>query len=189
MIINLHGFRSIGNNSKYEIFLRHFGHEAVYSPTLPASPFEAIDLIESFLSRHTGSRPILVGTSLGGFYAYVIHHRWSISAHLINPSLTPWNTLAVHLGIHTRFDSLEPFEWTAGHVEELRLLGAEVGLGVNPGVDLHFYLGMNDEVIDHSFLRSAFPDCGKIWTDDSHRFSEENIETYVVPAIRSELEL
>jgi uncharacterized protein len=184
MIINLHGFKSHGNNSKYEVLARHFGEDSVFSPTLPASPFEAVALVESYLSRYSGSTPVLVGTSLGGFYAYVLHNRHGIPTHLINPSFTPWNTLNNQLGSHIRFDTGEAFEWTSQYVDELRDLGSEMSQLANARPKLTFYLGENDEVIDHAYLHNEFPECKKIWTDDTHRFSQENVERLVIPEIR-----
>lgn len=187
MIINLHGFKSHGNNSTYQELARHFGTDSIVSPTLPVSPFDAIELVESLLPRYINAHPILVGTSLGGFYAYVLHKRHGFYSHLINPSFSPWETLSNQLGPHIRFDIDEAFEWTSQDIEELQVLGAEINKQTNAPQKLTFYLGKNDELINHSYLNAAFQESKKIWTDDTHRFNQKNVKKLVIPEIRKQV--
>ena len=186
MIINLHGFKSQGNNSKYKILLKHFDKELIYSPTLPVSPKETVELINNFLIKNQKYPNIFIGTSLGGFFAYYLFNKHDSPAHLINPSLKPWLNLSQQIGLHTRYDSNESFEWKSEYLQELIDLNSLICVKENLDINLNFYLGKNDEIINHDYLKTEFKNCSKIWTDDNHRFSEMNFEKYVIPKIKEQ---
>ena len=79
-----------------------FEKEEVISPDLPLSPLAAFDICSQILI----SRPeesFLVGSSLGGFYAYCLANKFRIPCLLINPSLTPFVSLVGSIGEVTNF--------------------------------------------------------------------------------------
>jgi predicted esterase YcpF (UPF0227 family) len=87
-------------------------------PALPASPAAAIALIVERIAPT--ERDVVVGSSLGGYYARHLAESCGPRTVLLNPSVRPAESLARHLGRGTLFHSDEPFEFIAEHLAELR---------------------------------------------------------------------
>lgn len=123
MIIYLHGFRSHGRGAK-GVALRHFCEEekiGVIAPSLSSIPDLAIqtleDLIEAFLKTEKVS---LIGSSLGGYYAMYLAHKYHLRCVLINPAITPYLTLERGLGFPPNVYDQSTFEWNRAHLEMLK---------------------------------------------------------------------
>ncbi|MBV8647377.1 YqiA/YcfP family alpha/beta fold hydrolase, partial [Paludibacterium sp.] len=71
-IIYVHGFNSTGTGSdKYLMLVDRFGKDHVSTLDLPYAPMQAIAALEDLIAEinKNDDNIILVGTSLGGFYA------------------------------------------------------------------------------------------------------------------------
>lgn len=172
MILYLHGFASTGEGGKWELLRDAFPEHDVQSPTLPVDPIEALDVVGDLLAKHRDDRHLVIGTSLGGFFAYVAAARFpGVSAVVINPAMTPWDGMEQHIGTVTRFDTDETFAWTAEHVANLKRLFDDAGRA--PGDRVHFVLARDDELLDHSGIPDAFPEVTSVqWFDEAeHRFT------------------
>lgn len=88
-VIYVHGYGSTGNTDT-AVNLRRIlgaGFELV-SPTYDGSnPLEAARMLEQLVS--TPDAPIIVGTSLGGFFANYLALTCNRPAVIVNPTLTP----------------------------------------------------------------------------------------------------
>ena len=120
MILFIHGFASCGLGQKSRLLIEHFGRDRVLTPDLPFSPAEAI----AFLDRLLDEQPVelLVGSSLGGYYATRLNQQRSIPSVLINPAVRPWELLVDHLGPQQRWCDGQTFEFTAAHARQLETL-------------------------------------------------------------------
>lgn len=123
MIIYLHGFRSHGRGAK-AVALRHFceeEHIGFIAPSLSSIPDLAIqtleELIEVFLKTEKVS---LIGSSLGGYYAMYLSHKYDLRCVLINPAITPYITLERGLGFPPNVYDQSTFEWNRAHLEMLK---------------------------------------------------------------------
>lgn len=125
MIFYLHGFRSSPDSLKARQLkgaLQERGLEdRWWCEPLPPSPLAAIQLVESVLESGS-SRPLLVGSSLGGYYATYLSERHGAPAILINPAARAFDALAPWVGPHHNLYTGEDFELTQQHIEELRAL-------------------------------------------------------------------
>lgn len=66
---------------------------------------------------------VVVGSSLGGFYATVLAERLGCRALVLNPAVDPARDLTSHIGRLTSYHDLETsFEFRAEHIDELRAL-------------------------------------------------------------------
>ena len=156
MILHLHGFRSVGNNAKYYILKRSFRDEKVISPTLPCNPPQTLSLIETIIADND-EPTIVVGTSLGGFYAFYTAVVHDIPAALVNPALKPWESLQNQVGIQKRIETGDRFEWKAEYLLFLKGMGDTIeNVGISDH-NLNFFLSTDDELIDHSYVPLAFP--------------------------------
>lgn len=102
-IVYLHGFASVGIGYKSESIRMAFDKCQVFSPDLPVDPKKVCELIENLLATLDDNPKILVGTSLGGFYAYYFSQLLRIPCILINPSMSPSNTLGKRVGTYINY--------------------------------------------------------------------------------------
>jgi predicted esterase YcpF (UPF0227 family) len=161
MIFYFHGFASSGNSWKIGELKKHLANETIIAPTLPVNPQEVVKLFEHVVTEQ--KKPdLLIGSSLGGFYAYYAATRFNIPAVLINPSITPWITLQGYIGINQRYYSGEPFEWKAQYLESLKKLSDEINVYGPKHHLLHFFLSTDDEVLDLKVIPDQFPNAGSI---------------------------
>ena len=146
-LLYLHGFTSGPQSHKAQALrtrmeARGLG-AAFVCPQLPASPAQAMSLIERLIESH----PILalVGSSLGGYYATWAAEHYDLRAVLVNPAVVAHIALEKYIGQQRWLYSGEDFEFTPEHVEELR--GLEVPRLTHPE-KLWLLLEEGDESLD-----------------------------------------
>lgn len=95
--VYLHGFESGPSSAKARetaAFLARDGRGAsLQCPQLPVHPAEAFALLEG-LCAPLPPDSVLIGSSLGGFYATWAAERFDLRAVLINPAVRPFDRLA-----------------------------------------------------------------------------------------------
>jgi len=156
MILYLHGFRSSPLSHKATLMqeaLRKRGYEERWRcPSLPASPRQALELANSIIAgaeADQGLVPerelVVVGSSLGGYYAGCLAWRWGCPAVLLNPVIHAARDLATQVGRHTLYHSDEVFVFLQAHVEELAAMAVP-----RPRDPRRYYLlaAKGDEVLD-----------------------------------------
>lgn len=125
MLIYIHGFDSAPQSFKARITEEWFaarGRTDEYRcPALPPSPRAAMALLEAEIAG-AGPGVSLIGSSLGGYYATALAERHGLKAALLNPAVRPYELLAAHTGKRRNHHTGEEYEFTPGHVEELRTL-------------------------------------------------------------------
>jgi len=170
-ILYLHGFASCGEGNKSSELKKYFGEKNVLSPDLYPSPLDTIAMIEGILKSE--NIDLIIGSSLGGFYATYLAHENEMKAVLLNPSTEPWNTLAPYVGWQQRFCDEEVFEFKAVYLEQLRTMEAIPGNG-----KYLVLLQSEDEVLDYTKAQSLY-NKHKVIVEygGNHRF--ENIHDYM----------
>jgi predicted esterase YcpF (UPF0227 family) len=147
MIVNIHGFRGEGNNSKYRWLCENTPRHAIYSPTfhyVNENPYSILDHLVNNIASYFRENPdnpmgvYVVGSSLGGFFARCINQIYpEVTAILINPLLVPFLHLREYLQIHqcqAYLDLLARYAYEDKHGSQ---------------DNLHVFIGDSDEVIDH----------------------------------------
>ncbi len=187
MIIYLHGFNSGGRSHKAAWLREHLAPLPVFAPDYPAHRArEALRVLRKFIRRLRRENPrdrrlMLIGSSLGGFWAQRLAPEFDASMVLINPSVRPDETLAHHTGCY-------PNEATGGETvltaDDVRALKAQRVDPCNPAVPTLVLLDAGDEVLDHRLAEAAFRGCGRtiVYPGGSHRF--EHLPD-ALPAIRA----
>ena len=129
-------------------------------------PRQAIAELERQISEL--GRPLLVGSSLGGYYATYLAERHDLKALLINPAVTPHSRFDGYLGPQTNLYSGERWDLTEDHVAAL----AE--LEVPPPQDAKRYqvwLQTGDETLDYRDAASFYQGCAvRIQAGGDHGF-------------------
>ena len=137
-VIYFHGYGSNGNTDTAKNLRSALGADFdVVSPSYNGSlPAEAARALQCVCLRDTAAHPILVGTSLGGFFANYFSRTLGLPAVIINPSLTPSVSLkkyGEHPDVSNAYAALE---------------AAERRCTTRPARIV--ILGMQDEVLDHA---------------------------------------
>ncbi|WP_068635344.1 YqiA/YcfP family alpha/beta fold hydrolase [Thauera butanivorans] len=152
MIVYLHGFRSAPASIKARALKARMIEcglgEYFWCEQLPVSPRAAIALAESAIerARAAGLTPTVAGSSLGGYYATWLAERHGLRAVLVNPAVVAPLSLEAYVGIQDNLYTGERFEFTHGHIDELRAL--EVPAITRP--ERYWLLAeTGDEVLDY----------------------------------------
>lgn len=118
MILYLHGFNSSGDSDKMNLLRKQTNIE-IQSPTLPVSPKETIQYIRNIIIENK-KKVMLIGTSLGGFYSLYFSKLMDIPSILINPSLSPFETLKSKIGTQINYKIKQEYNWNETYIEELK---------------------------------------------------------------------
>ena len=128
MIIYLHGFRSAPASIKAQALKARMVErglaDSFWCEQLPVSPRAAIALAEAAIgrARAAGLTPTVVGSSLGGYYATWLAEHHDLQAVLVNPAVVAPLELGAYVGTQDNMYTGERFEFTRGHIDELRAL-------------------------------------------------------------------
>ncbi|MDX3893784.1 YqiA/YcfP family alpha/beta fold hydrolase [Pusillimonas sp.] len=153
MILYLHGFRSSPSSAKAVMLGRALGERGYggkwHCPQLPAGPAQAMALCDALIDQHHDdgkNEPlILMGSSLGGYYATCLAEKRQCRAVVLNPVVHAARDLATQVGEHTQYHSDEPFVFLPEHVDEL----ARMAVGRPADPKRYFLLAATgDEVLD-----------------------------------------
>lgn len=167
----MHGFSSCGEGNKSFQLKKYFSQAEVLSPNLPYSPSAAMTYLENILQNE--NIDLLIGSSLGGFYATYLAEKHAMKAVLLNPSTQPWKTLAPYIGKQKRFCDEDLFDFKACYIEEMKRLE------VSPEKGQYLLLLQSaDELLDYTKAQSLY-NTHKIIVEigGNHRF--ENIDEYM----------
>jgi len=175
MIIYLHGFNSGGRSQKAAWLREHLAPEPVFAPDYPAHRAkEALRVLRKFIRRLRRENPnrrklMLIGSSLGGFWAQRLAPEFGACMVLINPSMRPGETLAGHTG---RYRNEATGEETVLNAQDVLALKAHHVELCNPKVPTLLLLDAQDEVLDYRVAETALRGCGKtiVYPGGSHRF-------------------
>jgi len=135
-------------------------------PALHHHPRQALVQLEEAITEL--GRPLLVGSSLGGYYATHLAERHGLKALLINPAVTPHRRFDGYLGPQTNLYSGEVWDLTEDHVVALG------ELEVPPPQDVERYqvwLQTGDETLDYRDAEAFYRGCAlRIRAGGDHGF-------------------
>lgn len=158
MIVYLHGFRSSPQSFKARLLadrMAALGRSDEYlCPQLPASPREAIMLVERLIAPLAADRLTLIGSSLGGAYATWLAEKTGCRAVLLNPAIQPARDLAEHVGSTTAYHSDAPFEFKQEYIAELTALAID---RISRPERYFLVAATGDEVLDWREMVAHYP--------------------------------
>lgn len=169
-ILYLHGLNSSPASLKASQLVRAMAQmglaDRLRVPALHHHPRQAIAQLERLILEL--ERPLLVGSSLGGYYATHLAERHSLRALLINPAVRPHLRFDGYLGPQKNYYNDETWELTADHVTAL----AE--LDVPPPHDparYQVWLQTADETLDYRDAQAYYRACAlRIQAGGDHGF-------------------
>jgi predicted esterase YcpF (UPF0227 family) len=162
-IVYIHGFNSSPQSAKARLvgedLGRRFPSVTYVVPALPARPgAAAMAVLDAALDSLAGQglTPVLLGSSLGGFYAAFLAERRGLRAVLVNPVVHPHKLFAAHLGEQQNIYTGERYALTCAHVEELAAMSVE---RMTRPQDVLVLLQTGDETLDWQQAWAHYAGC------------------------------
>lgn len=125
-LLYLHGFLSGPESAKSQqlaaIFAELGQSERLFAPQLPAEPQAVMQLLTTWLAEQDLTQLVVMGSSLGGFFATVVAERYDLPAVLINPAVRPHQLAHHFLGTHRYYYSAQEVTVTPEMIEALAAL-------------------------------------------------------------------
>jgi predicted esterase YcpF (UPF0227 family) len=85
----------------------------------------SLDMVTRHIDQSNADRIVIIGSSLGGFYANYLAEKYDCKAVVLNPAVKAARELAPHVGMLTAYDSDEPFDFRPEYIDELKALQVE----------------------------------------------------------------
>ena len=169
MIFYIHGFNSSAASSSGRLLERQLGvrvHAMEYrSDAMYADSFKSLT---EQLNRHGDGCNVLVGTSMGGFYALMLSQALQTPCVAFNPVVEPRQQLRQFLGRNVNFVTQKAYDFTEGMLDSYPERVADPG----NNVPVQVYVSETDELLQGNaeLVRAIFPDCTV--TRTSHRIGD-----------------
>ena len=132
LLVYLHGFRSSPRSSKAVMTgeavaaLSTIQHPIEwYCPQLVASPKSSMEMVINHIEAAKPDRLVVIGSSLGGYYANFLAEKYHCKAVVLNPAVRAPKELASHVGMLTEYDTDEPYDFRSEYIDELKALQVE----------------------------------------------------------------
>lgn len=155
MILFVHGLNTSGQCDKCQLLKKYAKHASI--PSLDLLNVE--QSLETLRANITDEIEIIIGASLGGFYAHYLAKKYDKELLLINPIINPLNFInAVDLG---------NLDKNALVVEIQRLLSFNNSHDFYQAVEVLF--GLDDEIIPFNQARDYFANYSCKYYKDDHR--------------------
>lgn len=175
MIVYLHGFNSGGRSAKATWLREHLPEITVLSPTYPAHVADAApEVLREYFARVRGEHPedkklLLVGSSMGGFWARYLAPELGAGMALINPAMHPDTDLLQLVGLIRNEATGEEYVLTEAQVKALARYQVPK---CNPDVPTLVLLDEADEVLDYREAQAFYRACDRVivYPGGSHRF-------------------
>jgi len=152
LFVYLHGFRSSPRSSKAVMTAEAVKTLASadntidwYCPQLLASPKDSMAMVTKYIDQSKADRIVVIGSSLGGFYANYLAEKYGCKAVALNPAVRAASELAPHVGMMTSYDSNEPFDFRPEYIDELKTLQVE---GISIPNRYFLIAAKGDELLD-----------------------------------------
>lgn len=158
-LLYIHGLNSSAMSKKAtqltELMTRLGLSDQLRVPELHHHPRQALAQLEAAIEA-LGGRPLLVGSSLGGYYATHLAERYGLKAVLINPAVNPHQLFDGFLGTQQNLYTGERWELTHDHVAALAEL--EVPAPQDPK-RIQVWLQTGDETLDYRRAEAFYRAC------------------------------
>lgn len=156
-VLYLHGFLSSPQSVKAQQTLRYCEQRGIADnvliPQMRHGPSQTMVELRVIIEAQNFATLVLIGSSLGGYYATYLAEEYGLPAALINPAVRPFELWQQHLGQHRNYHTDEIHTVTKKHIEELRELDrSELQYPKN----IMLLLQTGDEVLDYTQALEKF---------------------------------
>lgn len=173
-MLYLHGFLSSPQSLKAQQTLAYCKKiglgDNITIPQMGHGPADTIAQLHALIKQIDAEHFVVMGSSLGGYYATYLAEFYQTCAVLINPAVRPFELWESHLGENMNYYSDEVHVVTREHIEELRQI--EVAVLSQPA-NFKVFLQMADDTLDY---RQALEKHGAqqcvVHENGSHRYDD-----------------
>lgn len=160
MILYLHGFLSSPGSLKarqLQAAMARVGKAGDFvCPQLPVSPRLAAEVALASAQLEGPERLVLVGSSLGGYYATWIAERLGCRAVLLNPAVRPYEHLRAQVGLRTDYAGGQVVQIRPEYMDELRALEAPA---ITRPQRYLLVAATGDELLDYREMLARYAGC------------------------------
>lgn len=157
LFVYIHGFNSSPDSFKakcFESFLaKNHPEDQFIVPRLSDLPSSAMSSLSALIKQHSNKHIVLIGSSLGGFYATRLAQDYHVRAVLVNPAVNPQELLLDYLGINKNYHTGEEFEFTKEHIVQLDAIMTN---NISSPEQLMVLLQSGDEVLDYRLAEKKY---------------------------------
>lgn len=179
-IMYVHGIGSGKNGNTVTWIKETFKNHEIYTFDIPFDPVEAIEFINKKCDEYDIN--MIIGTSLGGFYAMTIS---GVQKILINPAIKAYETAeTIGYGVHEYFcerdDGIQTYEINADFVNKLRkIYDAHIAnIDCEMICETYAIFGNEDNVCDfRADFEKTYRKSQMITADFGHRMTKEIFNT------------
>jgi len=185
-ILYVHGFASSGASHTATLLRRMLPEAEVLAPDLPVHPVEAVALLADLC--RTERPALVVGTSMGGAYAEMLH---GFDRILVNPAFEMGETLRTNVGLgkvtfhNPRRDGVQEFMLTKALLEEYRDITARCFACLDGTEQQRVFglFGRQDPLVHtRPLFARHYAQC--IDFEGEHRLNDSILQHSVAPVIR-----
>ena len=176
VVVYLHGFNSSAQALKAKETAAYLQtlHSAIdfKQPTIPDVPDEAVQFLNAYIEdlQKQYDDIVLIGSSLGGFYATWLAEKFDLRAVLVNPAIKPHELMHKYLGCNENPYTHVRYELTASHMQTLQSLYKD---HIHRPQRFLILLQMADEVLDATDASARFYQSAcRIDPAGDHRFQD-----------------
>lgn len=157
-VLYLHGFLSSPQSHKAQQTLAYCAsaglRDRIVVPQMSHGPAATIAQLHRLIDEIRPDNLVLMGSSLGGYYATYLSEFYQAPAALINPAVRPYELWESHLGENRNYYTDEIHEVTEAHIEELRQIDVEP---LSEPMNFKVFLQTGDETLDYRQALEKFP--------------------------------
>lgn len=163
----LHGFLSSGQSQKGQWFKSQLrgsfqankksNFKDWLTPTYPIGQVSnSIEKIEGELTDllEQKEKIVLLGSSMGGFYAQYFGQKYGLPYVMINPALNPEKVFNENLGVHENPATGETVNITKDYIDQLMAFKCD---NLDSSIHSLMLIDQDDEVIDVSYALKQYP--------------------------------
>lgn len=169
-LIYLHGFNSDANSNTVTELRKQFPDIITLSYNYENAEIGYNDIYNLIKQTYKNDPDIiLLGTSLGGFWANFFGQKFDLKAIIVNPVIKPSVSLLKYVGVIKNYSTGKESDFKTSNAESYKKFETKT----ESGYFRYIVLGKNDKVLDYKDAEKYFKDKGKIiFTNDEHRISD-----------------
>jgi len=156
-IIYIHGFNSSPQSYKARVLAERMGQLGIARdlsvPELSSDPGLAMQTLEASVEELFQQPTVLIGSSLGGYYATWLAERYDLRAILVNPAIYPYRLLLDYLGENQNIHTGERYMLEPRHVEIMKSFEVET---LSRPDNFWVLLETGDETLDYREAEQKF---------------------------------
>jgi predicted esterase YcpF (UPF0227 family) len=176
-LLYLHGFLSSPQSVKAQqtaSYCSEIGFEDGFTfPMMRNGPAQTVAELSQLIESKSNADIVLMGSSLGGFYATYLSQKYDLPAVLINPAVRPFELWEEHIGEHRNYYTDEIQTVSREHIDELKGIDVEA---LKEPENFLVLVQTGDETLDYNQAVEKFSDANCLVRQGGNHSYENYLE-------------